>query len=60
LGWDYPIAAGLLAADIFDEALLSELFEGTVDGRKRYMEVICDVGAFAIGMEVDIGEDRLE
>ena len=59
MGWDYPIAAGLLAADIFDEALLSELFEGTVDGGLGDVEVICDVRALAVRVRVDVFEYEL-
>ena len=53
LGRDYPVAAGLLAADIFDEALGFELGEDTVDGGEGYVEVFRDVGAFAVGMFAD-------
>ena len=47
------VPAGLLGADVLDEALGFELGEDTVDGGKGYVEVIRDVGAFAVGMFAD-------
>ena len=49
----HPVAAGLLAADILDEAFFLQLGEDTVDGGKGGVEVIHDIGALAVGMGLD-------